>query len=86
MMQADPWNDLQAEAEGLEEFENYPPSRFFWWNASDLVSRWLPLYWGGTDEFCNRTLGLRLPGGVLFWTLGWKLRTRMCLFGRCPHA
>lgn len=54
------------------------PSRFFWWNASGLTRPWQPLYVGGTDEWCNRTLGIRLPGGVLFVVLNPKVRTAPC--------
>lgn len=53
----------------------WKPRRFFWWNTRTLTYRWRPLYLGGTDEFGNRTLGIRLPGGVLFACLNVPLRT-----------
>lgn len=49
-------------------------SRFFWWSARDLTYRWRLLYLGGTDEFDNTTVGIRLPGGVLFTCLNVPLR------------
>lgn len=57
------------------------PSRWFWWSARQLSYRWKLLYLNGVhggDEFCNRTLGLRLPGGVLFVVLNWRLRYETC--------
>lgn len=51
--------------------------RLFWWQASGLSYRWQPLYlrgfWHG-DENCNRTVGVRLPGGMLFVCLNVPLR------------
>jgi hypothetical protein len=47
--------------------------RFFWWSAKDLTFRWRPLYWG-TEENCNRTFGVRVPGGVVFVCLNIPLR------------
>ncbi|WP_432112821.1 hypothetical protein [Streptomyces sp. S1] len=44
---------------------------FFWWSADDLTDRWQILY-RGEDEYHWRTLGVRLPFGVLF------LRTGFC--------
>lgn len=32
----------------------------------------------GGDEWCNRTIGLRLPGGALFLNLNFPMRTRRC--------
>lgn len=56
-------------------------TRFFWWRARDLSSRRKLLYLDGLrggDENCNRTIGLRLPGGVLFACLNLPLRQRPC--------
>jgi hypothetical protein len=52
-------------------------TRWFWWNASSLTHRWRPLYWG-SEENCNRTIGLRVPGGVLFLCLTVPLRQTEC--------
>lgn len=59
----------------MSEAVEWCPRRFFWWGADQLTYRWRPLYIGGTDEFDNPTLGVRLPGGVLFVCLNWPLRT-----------
>ena len=52
-------------------------SRFFWWRAEGLTYRWRPLHlrgiWHG-DENCNRTIGVRLPGGMLHVCLNVPLR------------
>ena len=53
--------------------EPHRSTRFFWWSARSLTCRWRLLYWG-TEENCNRTLGVRLPGGVLFVCLNIPLR------------
>lgn len=42
---------------------------FFWWSADGLSYPRKIIYWEGTDEFHWRTLGIRLPGGVLFLRL-----------------
>jgi hypothetical protein len=61
-----------------------PPTvsrRFFWWPASSLTHRWRPLCvagWRGGDENCNRTIGIRLPGGLLFVCLNMPLRQAPC--------
>ncbi|WP_431959362.1 hypothetical protein [Actinacidiphila sp. bgisy160] len=65
-------------------------SRFFWWTADGLTRRWRPLYldgWRGGDENCNRTVGIRLPGGVLFACLNVPLRQEPCddCAGRARH-
>ena len=65
----------EPDPESDDEFVELRASRFFWWSASDLTYRWRPLYIGGTDEFDNTTLGVRLPGGVLFMCLNWPLKT-----------
>lgn len=62
-----------------------PPRRWFWWPARDLTYRWRPLY-RGTEEHCNRTLGIRLPGGVLFLVTTPHMRTRPCADGRMPEV
>lgn len=62
------------------DLESMISKRLFWWSASELTNRWRPLY-RGTDENCNRTLGLRLPGGVLFVCLNVPLRQSPC--GEC---
>jgi hypothetical protein len=55
--------------------EPHHSTRFFWWSAHDLTCRWQLLCWG-TEENCNRTLGVRLPGGVLFVCLNIPLRQK----------
>lgn len=39
---------------------------FFWWTADNLTYRWKLIY-RGMDEYHWRTLGIRLPFGVLFY-------------------
>lgn len=56
------------------------PSRFFfsrgwdspWWRLLILVGI------RGGDEWCNRTVGLRVPGGAVFVCLNVPLRTESC--------
>lgn len=58
-------------------------TRFFWWLASSLSYRWKLLYLDGIrggDENCNRTIGLRLPGGALFLCLNIPLRQAPCSY------
>jgi hypothetical protein len=51
--------------------------RFFWWPASTLVFRWQLLY-AGKEENCNRAVGIRVPGGVIFLCLNIPLRQKPC--------
>lgn len=44
--------------------------RFFWWPADELTYPWRLAMLGG-DEYGRRTLGVRLPGGMLFVAL-WR--------------
>lgn len=55
-------------------------TRFFWRNIRDLTGRWRLIYMSriNSDENCNRTVGMRLPGGVLFICLNVPLRQRPC--------
>lgn len=48
-------------------------TRFFWWRG-DSLSFPRKLSYTGMDENCNRTVGVRLPGGVLFVCLNVPLR------------
>lgn len=66
-----------AEARQEMEAEATRSTRWFWWHASSLAHRWHPLYWG-TDENCNPTIGLRVPGGVIFLCRGWRVRQDEC--------
>ena len=50
--------------------------RCWWWPASELTNRWRPFLRGG-DEFGNRTVGIRLPGGMLIVALNIPLRTAL---------
>lgn len=55
-------------------------TRFFWSRGWDSPW-WLPLILVGIkggDENCNRTIGLRLPGGALFICLNVPLRQKPC--------
>ena len=45
-------------------------SRFFWWSRKDLTYPWRPVLVGG-DEYARRTVGVRVPGGMLFLAL-WR--------------
>lgn len=47
--------------------------RFWWWPVAELTYRWRPFLLGG-DEFGNRTVGIRLPGGMLIVALNVPLR------------
>lgn len=55
--------------QGYKEAESAVPPiirrRFFWWDKGSLTRPRQPLYWS-FDEYCNRVLGLRVRGGVLF--------------------
>lgn len=60
--------------------EDYGPSRV-WWSAGWDSPWYKPLITVGIrggDEWCNRTLGIRLPGGALFFNLNFPMRTQMC--------
>lgn len=57
-------------------FPGYPPSRVFRWKEADL--RWYWPFITGTDEFCNRTIGVKVGRGVWFLALNVPLRRRMC--------
>lgn len=52
-------------------------TRFFWWRATSL-SFPKKLFYAGTEENCNRTVGVRLPGGVFFICLNIPLRQEPC--------
>lgn len=72
-----------------EYCEPLPQYRTFWWDAAQLTNRWRPFYYGGTDEYCNPTLGIRAPFGVLFFRLNREIRNRPCELdaqGRCEHG
>ncbi len=56
--------------------------RWFWWPADRLTSRWWPLIMRGGDEWCRRTLGVRLPGGMLFLAL-WRFNDAKGPCARC---
>lgn len=48
--------------------------RYWWWPVSELTNR-RQLFLRGGDEFGNRTIGIRLPGGMLIVALNIPLRT-----------
>lgn len=59
---------------------DYCPSRFFFTRGFD-TPWWKPIVLigiRGGDEWCNRTIGLRIPGGALFLALNIPLRTHQC--------
>lgn len=43
-----------------------------WWQLLILVGI------RGGDEFCNRTIGLKVPGGAVFLNLNFPMRTETC--------
>jgi hypothetical protein len=56
------------------------PSRL-WWSAGWDSPWWKPLILVGVrggDEWCNRTVGLRLLGGAVFLALNIPLRRETC--------
>lgn len=53
--------------------------RFFWWSSDELTYPWRLAMLGG-DEYARRTVGVRLPGGMLFAAL-WRFRGAV---GPCP--
>lgn len=66
-------------ADPYEEVPDSPSRLFFsrswdspWWRPLILVGI------RGGDEWCNRTIGLRLPGGALFLCLNVPLRREPC--------
>lgn len=66
---------------GIAHIDHVASSRLFWWSVSSLTQPWKLLYLDGIhggDENCNRTIGLRLPGGVLFLCLNIPLRQKPC--------
>ncbi|MFB7288996.1 hypothetical protein [Actinacidiphila glaucinigra] len=66
---------------GIVHIDNVVSSQFFWWPASTLSGRWQLLYLAGLrggDENCNRTIGVRIPGGVVFACLNIPLRQKPC--------
>jgi hypothetical protein len=63
-----------------DDIAHYGPSRMWysrpwdspWWRPIILVGI------RGGDEWCNRTIGLRIPGGAVFLNLNWPMRTQPC--------
>jgi hypothetical protein len=71
--------------EGCRDQEKCVPPwlrRFFWWDKEKLSFPFRPLYIGGTDEYCNPTLGIRVWNGVVFFRYGRKVGTEMNM--DCP--
>lgn len=67
--------------EGVIQEEPVVSSRIFWSGGGWDCPWWKPLILAGIrggDENCNRTIGLRLPGGALFLCLNIPLRQRKC--------
>lgn len=64
-------NAWTAEIDGRDVIEK--AKRAWWWPASQLSYPWRPFLRGG-DEFGNRTIGIRLPGGMLIVALNIPLR------------
>lgn len=63
-----------VEIDGHDAIEK--AKRAWWWPTSQLSGRWQPLLLGG-DEFGNRTIGIRLPGGMLIVALNIPLRREL---------
>lgn len=58
-----------------------PVARRSWWTASIDSPWWKPIILDGIhggDEWCNRTIGLRLPGGAVFIVINPRLRSESC--------
>lgn len=55
--------------------------RAWFWPASRLTNRWLPVL-RGSDEYGRRDLGIRVPGGMLIVAL-WRFRDFRGPCGRC---
>ncbi|MGW6260351.1 hypothetical protein [Streptomyces sp. NPDC055085] len=51
---------------------NWKP--FFWWSRSRLSFRW-KLFYRGEDEYHWRTVGIRVPFGVLFIRAGFDYQS-----------
>ncbi|WP_329390147.1 hypothetical protein [Streptomyces sp. NBC_01716] len=65
----------------IDEYDNIVSSRVF------MSTGWDSPWWKllildgirGGDENCNRTIGVRIPGGALFICLNLPLRQRPCV-------
>ena len=65
----------------LEDDHPVRSTRVFWSGNGWDSPWWKPLILAGIrggDENCNRTVGLRLPGGALFLCLNVPLRQEPC--------
>lgn len=67
----------------VSQLDEYPvrSRRVFWSGGGWDSPWWKPLILVGIrggDENCNRTVGLRLPGGALFLCLNVPLRQEPC--------
>lgn len=65
---------------GISEYDNTVSQRVFRSTSWDSPW-WKPLILDGIrggDENCNRTIGVRVPGGALFLCLNVPLRQRPC--------
>ncbi|MFD7413500.1 hypothetical protein [Kitasatospora purpeofusca] len=66
---------MSAPSRPARHIPHYGPSRSWnspWWRPIILTGV------RGGDEWCNRTIGLRVPGGALFLNLNWPMRTQPC--------
>lgn len=58
----------------------FKPKRI-WFSKGWNGPWWEPLIFVGIkggDEFCNRTVGLKVPGGAIFLNLSFPMRTETC--------
>lgn len=54
------------------------PSRYWWWyKNSDLDWGWR-LFYRGSDEWCNKTVAIRLPFRSMVLSLTFPLRLESC--------
>lgn len=82
--QAEAWTDAYLEGANDHHEEiltSIPPvlrplfRRFFWWPLEAITEDYhRKVFWGGSDEDCNKTIGIRCWGGVLFIRRGWRVR------------
>jgi len=64
----------------IDVYDNTVSSRLFWSSEWDCPWYKFVILDGirGGDENCNRTIGLKLPGGALFLCLDVPLRQKPC--------
>lgn len=66
---------------GIAHIDHVVSRRVFWskgWDSPWWHGPLILIGVRGGDENCNRTIGLRLPGGALFLCLNMPLRQKPC--------